>query len=293
MSIQIDRLQTGMATRFLFAILTLLVSFGFSPSASSQVTADSRSRMLSNAENLGSEDLSKQITVTVWLKHHNQAAFDELVRQMYDKNSPNYHRFLTLEQYHANFAPTAREAAVVRDFLTARNLTISSADKNNHYISAQGRVADVQDAFKVQINRYKINGEIHRANLTEPAIEGPAGAVVASVQGLNDLRYESYARRPINPNTGGPAKGIPLSLRAQAQMDCFSRRTVSVALRPRLSPRQAAVHQPCTRAIPTVPALLPFHPALLSAAMTLLTCKPFTGCPRSMPTDLPVQARPS
>ena len=102
MSIQIDRLRTGMATRFLFAILTLLVSFGFSPSASSQVTADSRSRMLSNAENLGSEDLSKQITVTVWLKHHNQAAFDELVRQMYDKNSPNYHRFLTLEQYHAN-----------------------------------------------------------------------------------------------------------------------------------------------------------------------------------------------
>jgi hypothetical protein len=99
---------------------------------------------------------------------------------------------------------------VVRDFLTARNLTISSADKNNHYISAQGRVADVQDAFKVQINRFKINGEIHRANLTEPAIEGPAGAVVASVQGLNDLRYESYARRPINPYTGGPANGIPL-----------------------------------------------------------------------------------
>jgi subtilase family serine protease len=210
MSIHIGQLRTGRSTAFLLVILTLLVSFGFCASANSQVTADSRSRMLSNAENLGAEDLSKQITVTVWLKHHNQAGFDELVRQMYDKSSSNYHRFLTLEQYHANFAPTAQEAAVVRDFLAARNLTISSADKNNHYISAQGRVADVQDAFKVQINRFKINGEIHRANLTEPAIEGPASTLVAAVQGLNDLRYQSYARRPINPDTGGPAKGILL-----------------------------------------------------------------------------------
>ena len=192
-------------------IFTLIVGFGFSRSANAQVVADSTSRMLANAEGLGAEDPSKQITVTLWLKHHNEAAFDELVRQMYDTSSPNYHHFLTLEQYHANFAPTAREAAVVRDFLTARNLTISSVDKNNHYISAQGRIADVQDAFKVQINRFKIKGEIHRANLTEPTLDGPAAAVVAAVQGLNDLRFESYARRPINPDTGGPAKGIPLN----------------------------------------------------------------------------------
>jgi subtilase family serine protease len=193
------------------AIFTLIVGFGFSRSANAQAAADSTSRMLANAEGLGAEDLSKQITVTLWLKHHNEAAFGELVRQMYDTSSPNYHHFLTLEQYHANFAPTAREAAVVRDFLTTRNLTISSMDKNNHYISAQGRIADVQDAFKVQINRFKINGEIHRANLTEPTLDGPAAALVAAVQGLNDLRFESYARRPINPDTGGPAKGIPLN----------------------------------------------------------------------------------
>ncbi len=144
----------------LLVIFTLAVGFGFSQPARAQVAADNPARMLSNAENLGAEDLSKQITVTVWLRHHNQAAFDELVREIYDASSPNYHHFLTLEQYHANFAPTAREAAAVRDFLTARNLSISSVDKNNHYISAQGRIADVQDAFKVQINRFKIDGEI-------------------------------------------------------------------------------------------------------------------------------------
>jgi subtilase family serine protease len=210
MSIRKTCSQTHPEVSCLLAVLTLLIGFGFVRSARAQATSDSTSRMLSNAENLGAEDLSKQITVTVWLKHHNQAAFHELVREMYDKSSPNYHHFLTLDQYHANFAPTRQEAALVREYLTSHNLTVSAADKNNHYISAVGRVADVQEAFKVQINRFKVNGEIHRANLTEPTVIGSASVVVAAVQGLNDLSYRSYARRPINPATGGPANGVPL-----------------------------------------------------------------------------------
>src|ERR1700758_2811419 len=187
MSIRKTCSQTHPEVSCLLAVLTLLIGFGFVRSARAQATSDSTSRMLSNAENLGAEDLSKQITVTVWLKHHNQAAFHELVREMYDKSSPNYHHFLTLDQYHANFAPTRQEAALVREYLTSHNLTVSAADKNNHYISAVGRVADVQEAFKVQINRFKVNGEIHRANLTEPTVIGSASVVVAAVQGLNDL----------------------------------------------------------------------------------------------------------
>lgn len=194
-----------------FVVLTLIVGFGFTQSASSQVVSENKARALAHAEDLGAEDLSKPITVTVWLKHHNQAAFDELVREMYDKTSPNYHRFLTREQYHANFAPTAQEAAAVREYLSSRNLAISAVDKNNHYVSVQGRVADVQNAFKVQLNRFKINGEVHRVNLTEPVIEGSAASLVAAVQGLDDFRYESHARRPIDPDTMKPAKAIPLT----------------------------------------------------------------------------------
>jgi subtilase family serine protease len=211
MSIRKVQSQIRVEVTFLFVVLTVLIGFGLVQSARAQVVSGNATRLRSNAQSLGAEDLSKQITVTVWLKHHNQAKFDELVRELYDKSSPNYHHFLTLDQYHANFAPTAQEAASVRDYLTNHNLMISAADKNNHYISAQGRVADVQEAFKVQIDRFNISGEIHRANLTEPSIDGPAAAVVAAVQGLDDLRYESYARRPINPDTGGPAKGIPLN----------------------------------------------------------------------------------
>jgi len=47
----------------------------------------------SKATNLGPEDQSKQISVSVWLNLHNQAALDARVSQMYDKSSANYHQF--------------------------------------------------------------------------------------------------------------------------------------------------------------------------------------------------------
>jgi subtilase family serine protease len=122
------------------SILTLLAITGFSQSAS---------RSVQKAQNLGPEDASKVITVEVWLNQHNKAAFDETVREIYQPASPTYHHFLTHAQYLSRFAPSAADAAQVREYLTAHNLTVTAADKYNHYLVAQGRVSDVQNAFNV------------------------------------------------------------------------------------------------------------------------------------------------
>jgi subtilase family serine protease len=161
-----------------------------------------------HAKNLGPEDQSKHITVTVWLKQHNKAALDASVKQMYDKTSPNYHRWLTLEQYKAQFAPTAKDAAVVRHFLAAHNLSVTSTDKHNHFVMAQGRIGDVQKAFNTQINRVMVNGALHRANVSEAKVTGAAAPLVATVQGLSDLGYEAYAKPAADPETGKPYAGV-------------------------------------------------------------------------------------
>ena len=74
-------------------------------------------RALPNTQNLGAEDQTKQMSVTFWVKQQNKAAFDELVRQMYDKNSPNYHHWLTLKQYQDKFAPSAADLATVKQYV--------------------------------------------------------------------------------------------------------------------------------------------------------------------------------
>jgi subtilase family serine protease len=162
-------------------------------------------------EILGAEDQSKQISVTFWINQRDKAGFDEAVRQMYDRNSANYHHFLTLDQYKTRFAPAAGDLAVVRQHLAANNLHVVATDKLNHYVTARGTVGDVQRATGTQINRVKVNGELHRMASAEPIISGAAGKVVYAVQGLTDLTYNNYAAQFIDPDTGKPAPPIPLA----------------------------------------------------------------------------------
>jgi subtilase family serine protease len=157
---------------------------------------------------VGPEDESKPISVTVWLKPHNQAALDTAVEQMYDSSSPSYHRFLTLKQFNEQYAPTAEEVGTVRAYLTAHNMKVMSTEKNNRFVVAQGNVGDAQAAFNTKINKVMVNGVMHHTNATPATVTGAASALVATVQGLSDLRYKSMAKRAVNPDTGVPYAGV-------------------------------------------------------------------------------------
>lgn len=211
MSSQSFRFKVRAIVATLLTMLTLMVGWGFSQSTSAHVIANNTPRFPADAINLGAEDSSKPITVTLWLNQHNKASLDELVRQMYTQGSPSYHQWLTREQYQANFAPTAQDAATVRNFLEAHNLKVSAIERNNHFVTAQGRVADVQKAFQVQLNRYSVRGKVLRANTADPVIEGPAGALVSSIQGFTYLTYQPHVRRPVDPDTGKPFPVVPLA----------------------------------------------------------------------------------
>jgi subtilase family serine protease len=158
--------------------------------------------------NLGPEDQSKDISFTVWLNPHNKSALDTMVEQMYDKASPNYHHWLTMDQYKSQFAPTAKEAAVVRSYLASHNLTVTSADPLNHYLVAKGRVGDAQRAFNVQMNRVMMNGVVHRVNASPVSVAGPAGALISTVQGLSDLDYRNNVSPAKDLATGTPYAGV-------------------------------------------------------------------------------------
>ena len=161
--------------------------------------------------NMSPEDESKVISVTVWLNFHNKAALDSLVEQMYDKDSPNYHHWLTMGEYKTQFAPTAKEAATVRDFLVSHNMKVSMIDQNNHFVMAQTRIGDAQKAFNVQINRVMFNGVAHHVSNAEAKVAGPAASLVAAVQGLSDLEYSTNVSLAANPATGKAYPGVPTS----------------------------------------------------------------------------------
>jgi len=187
--------RMGILASLSLGILALMAGSGF---AATHMQAD-----------LGPEDQSKQISVTVWLNLHNKAALDTIVEQMYDKTSPNYHKFLTMKEFKTQFAPTAKDIAAVRNFLAAHNMKVSSIDRNNHFIVAQGSVGDAQTAFNTKINRVMVNGVMRHATISAPSISEPAtSALVSTVQGLSDLAYQANVSPAVNPETRIPYAGV-------------------------------------------------------------------------------------
>jgi subtilase family serine protease len=150
--------------------------------------------------------------VTVWLNLHNKAGLDALVQEMYDKSSPNYHKFLNMKEYKEQFAPTDKDLKTVKDFLGAHNMKVMSTDKHNHFVIAQTKVGDAQKAFNTQINRVMVNGQMHSMNASEATVtDAVAAPMVAAVQGLSDLSYKAYVSAAVDPETQQPYAFTPIT----------------------------------------------------------------------------------
>ena len=155
---------------------------------------------VSQAINLGPEDLSRVINIDVRLALHNRAGRDALLKELYDPKSPRYHQWLTPQQYADRFAPTRMEAALVREFLKSHGLDVTAVDQFNYTVRAQGSIADIQKAFNVQINSFSIRGETRYANINNPSIPGPLAGIIASVGGLHQVLMQPHHVFPVDTN---------------------------------------------------------------------------------------------
>jgi subtilase family serine protease len=210
------------------SVLALAVSCSVLPAGAADGTliAHNTPRSIAAAKNLGAEDPTKVIEVSVWLKLHNRSGFDALTRSLYDSTSPNYRHWLKANDIAKRFGPTAAEAKTVREFLEDRNLKVVKMGPSNFYVRAQGTVADVEKAFQVQLNNYQVRNKTIRANASDPYIEGAAGELVRAVSGLDSDGYEHpYIVRPTsiaNAKAAALAKPAAVSNEDFFSSQCFT-----------------------------------------------------------------------
>jgi subtilase family serine protease len=178
-------------TSFIAVLVTLITALAAPAFAAvGQQIAHNTPPYVSTAKNLGTENPSKVMEVSLWLQPHNRAQMDQLARELYDRNSPQYRHFLTSAQFASRFAPSATELKTVREFLEWHDLTIVKTDPHNFFVRARGTVGDMQKAFHVVLNNYEVRGKTIRANDRDPYIEGEAAPLVRSVSGLDSGEYE-------------------------------------------------------------------------------------------------------
>ena len=171
-------------------VATLIIGVALPATASGRSIAHNTPRYVFTAKNLGTEDPSKTIEVSIWLNPHHRGELDALAEQLYDRTSASYRHFLSRAQFAARFAPTAEEAKTVGQFFEAHNLKVVKVGPDNFFVRARGTVGEVENAFHVQLNNYQVLGKTIRANDRDPYVEGAAASLTMAISGLDDGKYE-------------------------------------------------------------------------------------------------------
>jgi kumamolisin len=73
----------------------------------------------------GSLPSTQRLNLAIGLPLRNEQELDALLQQLYDPASPNYHRYLTPEEFTARFGPTEKDYQALMDFAKSNRLTVT------------------------------------------------------------------------------------------------------------------------------------------------------------------------
>jgi uncharacterized protein (TIGR03437 family) len=129
-----------------------------------------------------------------------RAGLDQLLAAQNDPASPDYHHWLTPEQYADRFGLSPEDLARATTWLRSAGFTIEYTARARDWIAFSGTAAQVQAAFQASVHRYAIRGETHFAVATEPLIPSDLKPLIATMFGLNDFRPKPMVKAT---NTSG------------------------------------------------------------------------------------------
>lgn len=111
-----------------------------------------------------------------------------LLDQQQDMKSPNYHKWLTPEQWAGRFGLSNGDITKITAWLKTRGFTVEQVARGRNWIDFSGTAAQVQSVFGTELHHFNVNGEKHYANATAPRIPAALNGIVSGISGLNDFR---------------------------------------------------------------------------------------------------------
>jgi subtilase family serine protease len=116
-----------------------------------------------------------------------QAALDSLLPQQQDPSSPNFHKWLTPEEYGGRFGVSQSDLDKVVAWLQGQGFAVVETARSRNWVAFTGTAAQVQSALYTEIHQYSLNGQTYFANAGEPAVPSAFASMVLGFRGLNNF----------------------------------------------------------------------------------------------------------
>jgi len=133
-----------------------------------------------------------------------QAALYRLLLDLHDPRSPNYHRWLTPEEYASRFGVSPGDAVRIVDWLRAEGFTVGQVARGRSWMVFHGTVGAVERAFHAGLHRYRVAGQPHYTYASNPSVPRAIEGLVGAVGGLDDLLFRPVGRESAPASATAP-----------------------------------------------------------------------------------------
>jgi len=153
--------------------------------------------------------------LAIGLPLRNPAVLSNLLQQLYDQHSTNYHRFLTPDQFAEQFGPTENDYQSVIAFAKSNRLEVVRTYGNRALVDVDGQASDIEKAFQVHLGFYQHPTENRQFFAPDTAPSVDAGLSVLFISGLDNYKIprphghvvQAGQTRRSTPNGGSYSNG--------------------------------------------------------------------------------------
>ncbi|WP_263355404.1 FG-GAP-like repeat-containing protein [Acidicapsa acidisoli] len=188
-ALRLFRLSVRFINCSCLALLLLLA--GDAANAQAQIQTLShhvRSEVLSGkAALVGPLAPDQQLNLSIVLPLRNQEQLTSLLGRLYNPSSPDYRKFLTVQEFAGQFGATDADYQAVVSFAQANGLTVTGSHANRLVVPVTGTVAQINQTFNVRMNLYQHPAENRTFYSPDREPSLALDIPVAHIAGLNNF----------------------------------------------------------------------------------------------------------
>jgi subtilase family serine protease len=97
----------------------------------------------------------QRLSLAISLPLRNEAELDSLLDELYDPQSPNFHHYLSVQEFTSRFGPSESDYAAVLEFARANGLAVIDMPANRLVLDVEGSAANIEKAFNIGFGLYQ------------------------------------------------------------------------------------------------------------------------------------------
>jgi kumamolisin len=132
-------------------------------------------------------DCNQTLQLTINLQVRNQDELNRFLAAQQDPASPDYHHYLTIQEYADRFGQPQAVVDHVVAFLQSQGFTVLNVAPNRLAITVTGTVQHIAQTFAVHLANFQFDGRLVFAPLDEPSVPASFGNVIRAITGLSNV----------------------------------------------------------------------------------------------------------